>query len=108
MIRNLTGSNASTSSLALSRSASACPSPEPLKGWGHTPAAGNPATLGQGGIRVKQRGFERLVKSVKQAGAIRRGQLTPGRATEFRPEDVCKIRTRLNEVSAGGRPHDWR
>lgn len=30
-------------------------------------------TIGQGGIRVEQKDFERLVKSVKQAGAIRRG-----------------------------------
>ncbi len=37
---------------------------------------------------MKQKDFERLVTSVKQVGAIRRGHLTPGRATEFRPEDV--------------------
>ena len=46
---------------------------------------------------MKQKDFERLVTSVKQAGAIRRGQLKPGRTTEFRPEDVCKIRTRLKK-----------
>lgn len=41
---------------------------------------------------MKQKDFERLVTSVKQAGAIRRGQFTPGRATEFRSEDVRAIR----------------
>lgn len=46
---------------------------------------------------MKQKDFERLVKSVKQAGAIRRGQLTPGRTTEFRPEDVRAIRTQLQK-----------
>jgi putative transcriptional regulator len=44
---------------------------------------------------VKQKDFDRLVTSVKQAGAIRRGQLKPGRVTEFRPEDVRAIRVQL-------------
>ena len=34
---------------------------------------------------MKQEDFERLVISVKQAGAIRRGHLTPERTTAFRP-----------------------
>ena len=46
---------------------------------------------------MKQKDFERLVTSVKQAGAIRRGQRTPGRTTEFRPEDVRAIRTQLQK-----------
>ena len=46
---------------------------------------------------MKQKDFDRLVTSVKQAGAIRRGQLKPARATEFQPEDVCKIRARLKK-----------
>jgi putative transcriptional regulator len=46
---------------------------------------------------VKQKDFERLVASVKQAGAIRRGQLKPGRVTEFRPEDVRAIRGKLEK-----------
>jgi putative transcriptional regulator len=46
---------------------------------------------------VKQKDFDRLVASVKQAGAIRRGQLTPGRVTEFRPEDVRAIRGKLDK-----------
>jgi len=44
---------------------------------------------------VKLKDFDRLVTSVKQAGAIRRGQLKPGRVTEFRPEDVRAIRVQL-------------
>ena len=43
---------------------------------------------------MKQKDFERLITSVKQAGAIRRGQLKPGRTTGFRPEDVRTIGTR--------------
>ena len=46
---------------------------------------------------MKQKDFERLVTSVKQAGAIRRGQLKPGRITDFRPEDVQTIRARLKK-----------
>jgi putative transcriptional regulator len=46
---------------------------------------------------VKQKDFDRLVASVKQAGAIRRGQLKPGRVTEFRPEDVRAIRGKLEK-----------
>ena len=46
---------------------------------------------------MKQKDFERLVTSVKQAGAIRRGHLKPGRVTNFRPEDVQAIRTRLKK-----------
>ena len=46
---------------------------------------------------MKQKDFDRLVTSVKQAGAIRRGQLKLGRTTDFRPEDVQAIRTRLKK-----------
>lgn len=44
---------------------------------------------------MKQKDFDRLVASVKQAGAIRRGRLKPGRVTEFRAEDVRAIRSKL-------------
>ena len=44
---------------------------------------------------MKQHDFDRLVASVKQAGAIRRGRLKPGRVTEFRAEDVRAIRSKL-------------
>ena len=46
---------------------------------------------------MKQKDFDRLITSVKQAGAIRRGQLKPGRTTDFRPEDVQAIRARLKK-----------
>ena len=46
---------------------------------------------------MKQKDCERLVKSGKQAGAIRRGQLKSERTTEFRPEDVRAIRTQLRK-----------
>jgi putative transcriptional regulator len=46
---------------------------------------------------VKQKDFDRLVASVKQAGAIRRQQLKPGRVTEFRPEDVRAIRGKFEK-----------
>ena len=44
---------------------------------------------------MRQTDFDRLVASVKQAGAIRRGQLKPGRVTELQAEDVRAIRTKL-------------
>ena len=44
---------------------------------------------------MKQNNFDRLVASVKQAGAIRRGQLRPGRVTELQAEDVRAIRNKL-------------
>ena len=46
---------------------------------------------------MKQGDFERLVTSIKQAGAIRRGRLKPSRVTEFRPDDVRAIRTKLDK-----------
>lgn len=46
---------------------------------------------------MKQKYFDRLVTSIKQAGAIRRGQLSPGRLTEFHPEDVRAIRAELKK-----------
>ena len=41
---------------------------------------------------MKQKDFDRLVTSVKQAGAIRRGRLKSEQTTEFRPEEVRAIR----------------
>jgi len=46
---------------------------------------------------VRQKDFDRLVASVKQAGAIRRGRQKPGRVTEFRSEDVRAIRGKLEK-----------
>jgi hypothetical protein len=50
---------------------------------------------------MKQRDFDRLVASVKQAGAIRRGQLKPGRVIEFQADDVRAIRMKLDKSQAG-------
>jgi putative transcriptional regulator len=44
---------------------------------------------------MRQNDFDRLVASVKQAGAIRRGRLKPGRVTELQAEDVRAIRSKL-------------
>ena len=63
-------------------------------GWGNV-ADYEPYTFGRHCPQVKQKDFDRLVTSVKQAGAIRRGKLKPSRVTEFRPEDVRTIRIQL-------------
>lgn len=46
---------------------------------------------------MKRKDFDRLVTSVKQAGAIRRGRLKPGRVTEFQPEEVRATRLKLGQ-----------
>jgi len=46
---------------------------------------------------MNEQDFALLVESVKQAGAIRRGTLTPSRTFEFTPLDVKAIRTRLQK-----------
>jgi putative transcriptional regulator len=38
-----------------------------------------------------------LTASIRQAGAIRRGEMKPGRVTEFPPDDVRAIRSRLGK-----------
>ncbi len=40
--------------------------------------------------------FEKLVTSVKQAGKIKQGKLSPSRKFEFTPYDIKKIRNKLN------------
>jgi putative transcriptional regulator len=49
---------------------------------------------------MKPKDFDRLVTSIKQAGAIRRGRLKPSRVTEFHPADVRAIRTKLDKSQA--------
>lgn len=44
---------------------------------------------------MKKDEFAALVKSVKQAGKIRRGSMKPSRTIEFRPADIRGIRTKL-------------
>ena len=45
-----------------------------------------------GGVQMKQKDFDRLVTSIKQAGAIRRGRFKPSRVTEFHPADTARER----------------
>ncbi len=42
--------------------------------------------------------FEKLTRSIEQAGAIRRGELRPARVFEFDPVDVKAIRSKLNQT----------
>ena len=46
---------------------------------------------------MNKREFEKLVASVKEAGAIRRGQARASRVTRFQPEDVKAIRMKLKK-----------
>jgi putative transcriptional regulator len=41
---------------------------------------------------VKKRDFDELIESVREAGKLRRGELTPSRTFEFQPDDVRSIR----------------
>jgi putative transcriptional regulator len=49
---------------------------------------------------MKKQDLENLVKSVRQAGAIRRGEAEPSRVTEIAPVDVKAIRRRLGKSQA--------
>ena len=44
---------------------------------------------------MKKHEFDELIKSVREAGRIKRGELTPSRTTRFEPEDVRRIRNGL-------------
>ena len=44
---------------------------------------------------MKPAAFQALVASVREAGRIRRGTLTPGRVTEFRPAQIKAVRAKL-------------
>jgi putative transcriptional regulator len=46
---------------------------------------------------VKQSDFSDLIKSVRQAGRIRRKKMRPSRATTFKPADVRAIRDSLGK-----------
>lgn len=46
---------------------------------------------------MKDEAFAKLVKSVKQAGEIKRGLRKPSRVFEFSPLDVKAIRTQLQK-----------
>jgi putative transcriptional regulator len=49
---------------------------------------------------MKKKNFDILVESIKQAGAIRRGEMKPIRVSEFAPVDVKAVRTRLGKSQA--------
>lgn len=44
---------------------------------------------------MRKTDFDKLVRSVKQAGRIRRGEMKPARVFTFRPADIKAIRRRL-------------
>jgi len=46
---------------------------------------------------MKDKDFKDLVKSVKQAGRIRRKQMKPSRVFDFKPADIKKIRKHLDK-----------
>ena len=46
---------------------------------------------------MKEEDFDQLAASIRQAGAIRRGEMKPSRVTEFAPDDVKAIRQRLGK-----------
>ena len=46
---------------------------------------------------MNERDFDQLAARVKQAGAIKRGELMPGRTTQMDPEDIRMIRRRLDK-----------
>lgn len=47
---------------------------------------------------MNDRDFEKLTRSLEQAGEIRRGERLPGRAFEFSPPDIKAIRGRLRQT----------
>lgn len=49
---------------------------------------------------MKEQDFDNLVKSIKQAGKIRRGETKAGRVHEFAPADIKEIRSRLHKSQA--------
>jgi putative transcriptional regulator len=46
---------------------------------------------------MKDGAFQELLTSVRQAGAIRRGRLKPGRVSAFKPADVKAVRAELGQ-----------
>jgi putative transcriptional regulator len=46
---------------------------------------------------MKDEAFQELLTSVRQAGAIRRGERRPSRVTTFKPEGVKDIRAKLGQ-----------
>jgi putative transcriptional regulator len=44
---------------------------------------------------MRERDFDKLVESIKQAGKIRRGEMKASRSFDFKPADIKSIRGRL-------------
>jgi putative transcriptional regulator len=49
---------------------------------------------------VKAEAFDELLASVRQAGAIRRGEQMPSRTRQFKPTDVKAVRADLGQSQA--------
>jgi putative transcriptional regulator len=49
---------------------------------------------------MRKKDFDSLVTSIQEAGKIRRGEMKPGRVTEFASADVKAIRHRLKKSQA--------
>lgn len=47
---------------------------------------------------MRESDFDRLMASVREAGAIRRREKAPARTTDFKPEDVKKVRAKLRKT----------
>lgn len=45
---------------------------------------------------MKQQDFDELVMSVRQAGKIKRGEMTASRKFAFQPDDIREIRAKLD------------
>lgn len=46
---------------------------------------------------MNERDFDQLIASVKQAGAIKRGKMRPGRSIQMNPTDIKMIRKKLDK-----------
>ncbi len=46
---------------------------------------------------MREKDFDKLIGSIKQAGKIRRGKMKPSRIFQFNPTDIKKIRLRLKK-----------
>ncbi len=46
---------------------------------------------------MKEEDFDQLVASIRQSGAIRRGEMKPSRVSEVAPDHVKAIHQRLDE-----------
>ncbi len=46
---------------------------------------------------MKEKDFNKLIGSIKQAGKIRRGKMKPSRIFQFNPTDIKKIRLGLKK-----------